>query len=254
MNTANATGANEHSSATRLMWGAGFAVAAGAAVATAHGLYEVARAAGAPAPIAGLYPLMADGLALVAYAATTRMDRVGRRYAWAVVVLAAGLSGLAQAAYLAGGVHVAPSWLRFGVGAWPALAAAVVAHLLYLLGTSGTALSTRVSNPSNAPYNRPTSTLDTVERLHGAPSNPDPAVAVEDGDADESAATAPARDRAKVAAQAHRDRHGTLPSVNELAALADVARGTAATALRELRHDGTTLHAVPTQPTTRSDR
>ena len=43
------------------------------------------------------------------------------------VVLAAGLSGLAQAAYLAGGNTLdASSALRFGVGAWPAVAAAVV--------------------------------------------------------------------------------------------------------------------------------
>src|SRR5690606_9829330 len=105
-------------------------------VATAHGLYEVAIAAGAPEPIACLYPLITDGLALVAYASTARLHGPGRGYAWSVVVLAAGLSGLAQASFLAGGVPFAPPALRFGVGAWPAIAAAVVAHLIYLLGTS----------------------------------------------------------------------------------------------------------------------
>ena len=72
----------------------------------------------------------------MAYAATARLTGPAARYAWTVVVTAAGLSGLAQAAYLAGGptVEVAPA-LRFGVGAWPAIAAAVVAHLLYLLAT-----------------------------------------------------------------------------------------------------------------------
>ena len=121
-----------------VLWLAGLAVALGAAAATAHGLYEVAVASRVPEPIAWLYPLITDGLALVAYGATARLSGSAARYAWAVVVLAAGLSGLAQAAFLAGDeeVLVAPSWLRFGVGAWPAVAAAVVAHLLYLLAES----------------------------------------------------------------------------------------------------------------------
>jgi len=116
-----------------LIWTAGLIVAIGAAIATAHGLYRVALAATVPGPIAWLYPLITDGLALVAYASTTRLAAGGRRYAWAVVVLAAGLSGLAQASYLAIGVNTAPVQLRFGVGAWPAIAAAITAHLLYLL-------------------------------------------------------------------------------------------------------------------------
>jgi len=35
---------------------------------------------------------------------------------------------------------------------------------------------------------------------------------------------------------AHQATHGDLPSVSELVGLADVARGTAATALRQLRY------------------
>lgn len=122
--------------ARAVIWLPGLAVAVGAAVATAHGLYEVAVAAAVPAAIAWLYPLITDGLALVAYTATARLQGPAARYAWAVVVLAAGLSGLAQAVYLAGGATVdATPALRFGVGAWPAIAAAIVAHLLYLLAT-----------------------------------------------------------------------------------------------------------------------
>lgn len=118
------------------LWLPGLLVAVGAGVATAHGLYEVAVAAAVPAPIAWLYPLITDGLALVAYATTARLDGRERRYAWTVVVLAAGLSGLAQASYLAGGLAAAPVPLRFGIGAWPAIAAAIVAHLLYLIATA----------------------------------------------------------------------------------------------------------------------
>ena len=47
---------------------------------------------------------------------------------------AAGLSGAAQAAYLAGGgVDDASTAVRFGIGAAPAVAAAAVAHLLHLI-------------------------------------------------------------------------------------------------------------------------
>jgi hypothetical protein len=140
-----------------VIWLAGLLVAIGAAVATAHGLYEVAVAARVPAAIAWLYPLITDGLALVAYAASARLTGSAARYAWSAVVLAAGLSGLAQAMFLAsdttapaphvpgaptgpsvevvGPVFEASAVLRFGVGAWPAVAAAIVAHLLYLLAT-----------------------------------------------------------------------------------------------------------------------
>lgn len=120
------------------LWLPGLAVALGAAAATAHGLYEVARAATVPWVIAVLYPLITDGLALVAYAATARLSGAGRRYAWGVVVLAAGLSGLAQAVYLGGGTdRELTATVRFGIGYWPAIAAAVVAHLLYLLVAEG---------------------------------------------------------------------------------------------------------------------
>jgi hypothetical protein len=79
-------------------------------------------------------PLITDGLALVAYRATNRLSRSAARYAWAVVITAAGLSGLARAVYLASGATLTASpTLRFGIGAWPAMAAAIAAHLLHLL-------------------------------------------------------------------------------------------------------------------------
>lgn len=144
-----------------VIWTPGLAVAIGAAVATAHGLYEVAVAASVPTVIAWLYPLITDGLALVAYAATARLRAGAARYAWSVVVLAAGLSGLAQAAYLAAGpveagepVVAAPAVLRFGLGAWPAVAAAIVAHLLYLLAF-------------DAPANRPAADPTAVTAADG---------------------------------------------------------------------------------------
>jgi hypothetical protein len=70
----------------------------------------------------------------VAGSSTSSRRGSAARYAWAVVVTAAGLSGLAQAVYLASGATLDASLtLRFGIGAWPAVAAAIAAHLLYLL-------------------------------------------------------------------------------------------------------------------------
>jgi len=60
-------------------------------------------------------------------------------------------------------------------------------------------------------------------------------------------------DRATATALAHQDRHGDLPSVSQLAEAADVARGTAATALKRLRDTQTAerpgLHVVHDNPT-----
>ena len=127
------------------IWLPGLAVALGAAAATAHGLFEVAVAARVPTGIAWLYPLMTDGLALVAYTATARLTGSARRYAWTVVVLAAGLSGLAQASYLAGGATLARVPARCGSASVPGPRSPprVVAHLLYLLAANPTAPAAR---------------------------------------------------------------------------------------------------------------
>jgi hypothetical protein len=308
------------------VWAAGLIVALGAGVATAHGLYEVALAAGTPQALAWLYPLITDGLALVAYATTTRLAESGRRYAWTVVVIAAGLSGLTQASYLAGGVASAPPGLRFAIGAWPAVAAAVVAHLLFLLGNHSTATSSddlhqqvsplgqpdqatsiagRKPAPTGGPHeplagaavsvtglSRATSTspretlpvlpeaaapivaapgvsgppravqpapLPVVQALtstpiehgieHPAPHGADPVVrppAARDA--------APARVRAQTAATGHATRHGQLPTVSELMALAQVARGTAATALKDLRTQQEQLTTTTTTDHARTNR
>ncbi len=237
------------------LWAPGLAVALGAAVATAHGLYEVAAAAAVPAGIAWLYPLITDGLALVAYIATARLTGSAARYAWAVVALAAGLSGLAQAVYLAGGAALdAPPVLRFGVGAWPAGAAAIVAHLLYLLATDdpgdavpvptagcspSSALPTRVSNrPAEQTVHRP-----TPAAVQPPAARPALTASVTPSD---QAGTRPARERARIAAARYARDHNALPTVSGLATLAGVSRGTAATALQDLRNHPAPLHLITT--------
>ncbi|WP_246633574.1 DUF2637 domain-containing protein [Pseudonocardia nigra] len=279
------------------IWLPGLAVAVGAAVATAHGLYEVAVAARVPAGIAWLYPLITDGLALVAYAATARLHGSAARYAWSVVILAAGLSGLAQAAYLASdhapaalparqlppeaaavAFEASPA-LRFGVGAWPAIAAAIVAHLLYLLATDNdpaknepggdrdqSSAPERSPVPERsavavqpAPFNaaavqpeqdpaRPAVAPAAVQRPAAVtPAAPRPALApapVEQRNG--RPPVSPARDRARAAAARHAHRHGALPTVSELEAAAEVSRGTAATVLKHLRQQPTPLHLITT--------
>jgi hypothetical protein len=257
-------------------------------------------------------------LALVAYATTTRLAESGRRYAATVVVIAAGLSGLTQASYLAGGVAVAPAGLRFAIGAWPAVAAAVVAHLLFLLGNHSTTTSaddlhqqvphlgqpdqaTSVTGSEPAPaggspeplagaavsvtgLSSATSThprqplpvlptaaapIVTAPGASGAPRavQPEPlpvvqaltSTPIEHGiehpaqqatdpvvRAPAARDAAPARVRAQTAAAGHATRHGALPTVSELMALAQVARGTAATALKDLRTQQTQLPVMTT--------
>ena len=261
----------------RTVWAAGLVVAAGAGLATAHGLYQVAAAARVPAPVGWLYPLITDGLALVAYAATARLHHTGRRYA--ATVVAAGLSGLAQAVYLAGGLdHTgpAPVGLRFGVGAWPAIAAALTAHLLHLVATGASTPAAAVMQrspennmraPSNPPYNdAPDNAASTPavqpgsiearttvpvrpagpERLNTAPP--------ELNTGNRSGAVGSARDRARAAARSHHARQGALPTVTELMKLANVARGTAANALKDLRAERPALRLVDTDRENRTEQ
>ena len=114
------------------VWWLALLVALCGAVATAHGLFDVVHRCGVTMSLAWLWVPITDGLALVAYACTPRLRGAARWYAWAVVVVCAGLSGLAQAVNLAGLGD--PDWrLKFGVGYWPAVAVAVAAHLLWLV-------------------------------------------------------------------------------------------------------------------------
>lgn len=262
----------------RLVWAAGLLVATGAGVATAHGLFQVAAAAGAPAAIAWLYPLITDGLALVAYAATSRISSSGRRYAAGIVVLAAGLSGLAQATYLTGGLTHAggrtgvPTLLRFGVGAWPAIAAALTAHLLHLIGdrphpAASPATVATVSAPPGAAVQPSTPPgvqphpggSNPVRLLRSTTGGVQPGRSRQSDGRDgrtgrrgSSPSSAPARERATAAALDHQARHGALPSVSELMILAEVARGTAGAVLKQLREPGPALHVVPAGPTPRT--
>jgi hypothetical protein len=156
----------------RVIWTFALAVTTAAVTATAHGLYEVAVISTVPAAVACLYPVITDGLALVAYAATRRLTRAGRRYAWTVVVLAAALSGVAQAVSLALSVTVTPGWLRFGVGAWPAIAAVIAAHLVYLLAPRGTTAVT----PATVPVAPPTAVVTPEATSNESPVSLHPSV------------------------------------------------------------------------------
>lgn len=289
--TGSSTAGGERRSRGWLLWLPGLAVALGAIAATAHGLFEVAVTAGVPGGLAWLYPVMTDGLALVAYVSTIRLtETTDRAYAWIVVVLAAGLSGLAQAAYLAGGVGDVSPTLRFGVGAWPAVAAAIVAHLLFLIVRPNTEQEPREVDPRRVDADLSTRDLppgqttavdahvstDAGQRPAGARVQADATVSNRAGgqvskadrstsgvqvsnpvgvqpaglpaarvsNTSVSAAGSGARDRALAVARSRSVRHGSLPSVRELQRLAEVSRGTAASALKELREHPAHLHVV----------
>jgi hypothetical protein len=219
------------------IWWAGLLVAAAAAAATAHGLYAVAAASDVPQPVAALYPVMTDGLALVAYSATNRLTNGSRRYAWAVVVTAAGLSGAAQAVYLAGGgVNAAPSGVRFGI-----VAAAAVAHLLHLIRTTSAGQAVQ----SDAPVQPDAPVHDSaVQPLPGGdtPDEPIPAAMTATASTNSHGPTLTAAARARDAATRYRQQHGDLPTTSELVRRTNVSRGTAGTVLKGLR---TELAQVP---------
>ena len=222
------------------VWWAGLVVAVAAAAATAHGLYAVAVASDVPWPVAGLYPVMTDGLALVAYSATNRLTDGPRQYAWAVVVAAAGMSGGAQALYLAGGgVDDAPTAVRFGIGAAPALAAAGVAHLLHLIRTAAGVQTLRVERDPTA-GDRRAAVHQAPDPAGVQPHRPGPPERRTDPTAPRPlpASRAPeagVAERARRAARAHRAQNGALPTASELVRLTGVSRGTAGAVLKGLR-------------------
>jgi hypothetical protein len=184
------------------------------------------------------------------------------------VTVAAGLSGLAQAAYLAGDAAVAaPAALRFGVGAWPAVAAAIVAHLLHLLATTpGPPRVLAVDAPkANPPSNRPSPSGRTpavrsdgtsltvlpenkAKRVQGSPrrssARPGSPAPVPNGPQPiqlrprTRSTDAPARDRARATADQYTRRYGSLPTVSQLQDQAEVSRGTAGEVLKAMREEG----------------
>jgi len=238
----------------RGVWWAGLVVASAAAAATAHGIYAVAIASGVPAEIAVLYPVMTDGLALVAYSASNRLRGPGRRYAWTVVLAAAGLSGLAQALYLAGGgVRDAPPEVRFGIGAVPAVAAAAVAHLLHLVRTAPS-----IEEPTVAVQGaHAVQALPDVQpvEIEPPPLGVQPSTSVRRVQpvrlADPKAvrpAAGWATSHAAKAARRYQAEHGTLPTTSELVRRTGVSRGTAGTVLKGLRANSSIPPPEPPPP------
>jgi hypothetical protein len=62
----------------------------------------------------------------------------------------------------------------------------------------------------------------------------------------------PARDRARAAARRHAAHHGDLHTVTQLMDLAEVSRGTAGTALQELREQPAQLDIITENTNTRT--
>ena len=194
-------------------------VAVGAGVATAEGLYSVARMSGRPPLIAGLYPLITDGLAIVAYGLVPHLAGRARWYAAGSVVLAAGLSGLAQAMQQVNGpAAVPPVPVRFGIGAWPAIAVLLAAHLWWL--------AVRTTSPDPAMPDR--TGPDHADRLSTPATVPAAATT-------RAATSGPDRtttDRTADRALTHFAATGTWPSKSQLATDAGVSPTTAHRALQ----------------------
>jgi hypothetical protein len=152
------------------------------------------------------------------------------------------------------------------VGAWPAVAAAIVAHLLYLLATHTADALTSKACVQSAPFRpagvQPAATTVQPELVQPAlvepvqpagptgvqPARPRSALTTTSDDQRvRRSGPSPARDRAQAPAARYAHRHGRLPTVSELATAADVPRGTAGTALTALRQ--LTGRSAPEHPT-----
>jgi hypothetical protein len=265
----NPTSADSRGPSGRLVWAAGLVVAAAAGVATAHGLYGVVVAARVPVVIGWLYPLITDGLALLAYAATARLTHAAsRRYAAGIVLLAAALYGLAQAVNLTGSIthKTAPAGLRFGVGAWPAIAAALTAHLLHLIhsdrhrpgetrSSGWTAMpsvrSDAVRLDDDAVRSRPA--LDSAASGRATVGSGLDATAPDRPSVQTDPGVCSAADRARDAARSHYAHAGDWPTARALAELARVGRSTAGSVLKELRESRPDLHVVIPDTHTRTN-
>ena len=250
------TGAHRSPRAARaVLWLPGLAVALGAAVATAHGLYEVALAAAVPAGIAWLYPLITDGLALVAYGATARLTGSarplrlgGRRHRGRAVRARAGrLPRLRRHPRRLPGPAVRDRGVarrRRGGRRAPAVppgrpdSAEPIPQAnprSRLDSTRGVwapfSRSRPTVQPSNPRYRRHWTRLDVQARqaCHVQPRRPPVQTLCR-------RARRPRRGRGRAPPPyGTPTRHGTLPTVSALATAADVSRGTAATVLKPLR-------------------
>jgi hypothetical protein len=149
------------------------------------------------------------------------------------------------------------------------VAAAVAAHLLYLLTAEhpteprtppeSTEVADQPSTETNritvqpVPSNRPVVQRELPAALNASqrptPARaPRPTLPSTDSDASSTSSAETARVRARTAASRHAARHGALPTVSALAAAAEVSRGTAATVLKPLRGRPLPLHLIHTEP------
>jgi hypothetical protein len=85
---------------------------------------------------------------------------------------------------------------------------------------------------------------DAVVQPRSTTSEPSPGAESDPERSGSAGGAAPARERARQAARSHYARHGCLPTATELMELAQVARGTAGTVLKDLRDNRPALHIV----------
>lgn len=180
-----------------------------------------------------------------------------------MVVIAAGLSGLAQAVHLMGGATgagasdpavqavasgggVQPAVVRFGVGAWPAVAAAIAAHLLVLLAEHRPIAEAMLDVQSGRVEADARALDDGADQLalaatvSASDTRPSEAAQEEISSGGAAVVVRPndsAIDRARDAARAHHLREGSWPTARRLADLAGVSRSTAAAAVKGLKTD-----------------
>lgn len=138
---------------------------------TYTGAHSFAVAAGYGDTRAWLFPLTLDVTALVAYLALLMLPKGDRWYPLLVVALCAGASAAAQGYHQAALAPGAPDLVlsqpvRFAAGAWPALAALLAGHLVYVIVVR--AIPAGLVSALREMADTPTVYADEAERLDTA--------------------------------------------------------------------------------------
>lgn len=135
---------------------------------TYTGAHSFAVAAGYGDTRAWLFPLTLDVTALVAYLALLMLPKGDRWYPLVVVVVCAGASAAAQGYHQAGMAPGTPdlvlAWpVRFAAGAWPAAAALLAGHLVWMIVVR--AIPAGLVSALRQLADTPTVYVDEAERL-----------------------------------------------------------------------------------------
>ncbi|SNS53677.1 Protein of unknown function [Micrococcales bacterium KH10] len=149
----------------------------GAAVLSFTALADLAVRAGTPATLAFIWPIIVDGVILVATIAIVALrdsERSPRMYAWSLLIGAAFVSVIANGAHALVAVDAAtPVWIAVVVASVPPIVLLAITHLTVILARRAVEpVSRRKPSSVRAAAAQPAA----VQQPHVVPSDPEPVV------------------------------------------------------------------------------